>query len=283
MPKLIEPRRQPLPLLPTILVAVAVLAGGFFLYRHRAAIFPPRPPLVLESRVKAIPASPPVLVAKPEAGGETVAPAAPDPAQLARQLREFFARLDSQEYIRAHALKGGSQVYFGQLLAKVLAQPPVVAGEAESSYAILKNSAHIYRVLGGNNIALIKEILAAEKEGLEPFLAACHAWSRLPPASREQGLNLAFPEEKVYEYAAYFLNTLGGQSYLLRRAPNLRMLIQYYSLLVIDQANQEGRNRHGIAIKRAVERCRREIATMDSLANKEQYLTTLDELARRAQ
>lgn len=271
-----------------ILALVVVLVGGFYLYRHRATIFqfttPASPPPITADHLGQTAAPlPPAATAVPTVPSESPAPAAPpDPALLAQQLREFFTHLDNQEYIRAYGLKGGSQSYLGQLLHQILDQPPVVKGEADDRMTMLKNSAHFYRVLGPKNIALLKEILATEGEGLEPLLATCYSWSQLPVSSQSQEPNLVFPGKKIYEYAGFFVNTLGGQSYLLRRSPKVRVLIQYYSLLIIDRANQELANRHGITIKRAVERARQELGAADFLADQAHYLTTLEELGSRA-
>lgn len=287
MPKLIQPRRKRLPILPIIIV---VLIGIILTYRYRATIFHLKSPTnqqvtSQESGLTAVPAPAPAVTLPPApevASSGPAAVSASDPAQLAQQFHEFFAHLDSQEYIRAYSLKGGSEAYLTQLVAQVLAQPPVVVGEADDHLTMIKNSAHFYHVLGPKNIALIKEILASEKDGLEPLLATCYAWSRLPATSQGQGLQLNLPLKQLYEYASFFINTLGGQSYLLRRTPDLRMLAQYYSLRIIDQANQESENRHGIAIQRAVRVSLQEIGAADSLADKNQYLATLQEIGSRA-
>jgi hypothetical protein len=53
----------------------------------------------------------------------------------------------------------------------------------------------------------------------------------------------------IYEYATFFLNTLGGRSYMLRRDSKMRMLVNYYALLAVDMANDTGRNIYGIDIR----------------------------------
>ena len=46
----------------------------------------------------------------------------------------------------------------------------------------------------------------------------------------------------------FFLNTLGGRSYMLRRESKLRMLVSYYAILIVDRANDEKFNRYGIDV-----------------------------------
>ena len=57
------------------------------------------------------------------------------------------------------------------------------------------------------------------------------------------GPALRAPLKDVYPYAVFFLNTLGGSSYLIRRDSRVRMLTQYYSILILDQANKQRLNK----------------------------------------
>ncbi len=56
-------------------------------------------------------------------------------------------------------------------------------------------------------------------------------------------------QEMIYDYAAFFLNTIAGQAYLFRRGSKIRLLILYYSVLVLDRADRQDLNHFGIDVK----------------------------------
>jgi len=88
------------------------------------------------------------------------------------------------------------------------------------------------------------------------------------------------PLEKIYPYAVFFLDTLGGSSYLMRRDLRVRILARYYCVLVIDQANRNKRNNLGLNIIPQRDRLMRDIKNAN-LAGKEKYLKTLREIRSR--
>ena len=87
----------------------------------------------------------------------------------------------------------------------------------------------------------------------------------------------------MYEYAGFFLNTMGGRSYLFRRDSRSRLLVNYYSILLIDLANEQGINRHGIDIVQAIPMLTQEIESSNQLIYKENYLDQLYGLLERYQ
>jgi hypothetical protein len=58
----------------------------------------------------------------------------------------------------------------------------------------------------------------------------------------------------LYEYGGFFLNTLGGKSYLFRRTSAIRCLTDYYAVLILDRANDAEINRYGIDIRPLITR-----------------------------
>jgi len=195
--------------------------------------------------------------------------------QTGEEIASFFNSLDGKDYVGARQLKGGSQKHSRLLIDKLLAKPPIVAGERDSLTSILHNTAHLYRTLGKNDVALIKEILAQESDSLESAMALFYRWSELAPkcSTTKTAIRLTLPG--LYEYAGFFLNTLGGQSYLFRRESRVRMLSKYYSILVLDRANDASLNRHGIDIRPSVDSLLEEMKTTTSLAGRDTYLARL--------
>lgn len=195
--------------------------------------------------------------------------------QTAEEISAFFSALDGKDYINARQLKGGSQKYFTRLVNKLMAKPPIVAREKESLTSILNNAAHLYRTLGKNDVALIKEILAQEGDSLESTMALFYRWSELAPKCEMTKTSVRLPLPGLYEYAGFFLNTLGGQSYLFRRETRVRMLGKYYSILVLDRANDASMNRYGIDIRPSVDSLLEEMKSTTSLAGRDTYLARL--------
>ncbi|RJQ66329.1 MAG: hypothetical protein C4519_25925 [Desulfobacteraceae bacterium] len=198
---------------------------------------------------------------------------------LKEKTRQLFEYLDSREYLIGMQSAGGIRGYVAAGGQKLLARPPQVVGEKESLTTILANTAHFYRVLGKEDIALAQKLLAQEDDIMEPGLDLLYQWSQLGEScgegAVEDALGLSLPLPQIYEYAGYFLSTLGGNTYILRRKPNLRLLVRYYSVLILDRANAESLNRHGIDIMPALTSLIGEMESISTLENRDQYLTAL--------
>jgi len=222
----------------------------------------------------ASPSTPPAPSAKtpapPAAAGEC--------QQLSTEIKGFFTRLDQEEYITPRKLDGGTRLYVGRLLDKLFANPPVVVGETNTFFTIIRNTAHFYRILKKDDVLLVKDILLNESENLEPLMALFYHWSLKAPECGETELGIAMPLPGLYEDAGVFLNTLGGRSYLFRRESRLRSLVKYYSILVLDRANSQRLNAHGIDIRPALDSLSEEIRNAQKLKGRAGYLATLTEL-----
>ena len=238
-----------------------------------------------ELQTEKIPAGESDLASIQPEGGET----APVPIQendcqeTADKILQFFEHLDRQNYIREYPVKGSTLDHFNGIVSKLIATPPVVIRETDDLFAILNNMAHFFRVLGSKDVLLIKDVLVHEREIIEPTMALFYRWSELENDCKGTDLNLSLPLAGLYEYAGYFTNTLGGQAYLFRREVYLRHLLRYYSLLIIDRANQVDANRYGIDIRYALDSLIAEIQENGGLADKQAYLENLMRMQKRYQ
>ena len=211
------------------------------------------------------------------APGETQPSPAPqnECLQTADKILLFFEHLDRQNYIREYALKGSTLDYFKGIINKLLANPPVVVRETDDLFAILNNMAHFFRILGPKDILLIKDVVIHERELIEPTMALFYKWSEIETGCTDVDLDIKLPLAGLYEYAGYFINTLGGQSYLFRRELYLRVLIRYYSTLIIDRANSVDANRYGIDIRYTLDSLISEVQANGDLENRQLYLENL--------
>ena len=202
--------------------------------------------------------------------------------ELTSSLVQFFDHIDQQPYLKDFKLQRPILKHFNELTAKLLANPPVVTRESDDLYTILTNMAHFFRVIGKDNILLIKGILDRERDKIEDVAAELYKWSITDKCNSDK-LQLKLPLTGVYEYAGFFLNTMGGRSYLFRRDSRSRLLVNYYAILIIDQANKAQLNAHGLDVSEMIPTLIREIEATNQLIYKEDYLDTLSNLLQEYQ
>ena len=201
---------------------------------------------------------------------------------LGNKLYNFFIHIDSEEYMKHFALQEPAQTYFIRLAYNLLDNPPVVSRESDDLYTILKNMAHFFRIIGKDNILLIKAILDRERDKIEDVASELYQWMTIGSCQNDR-LEFTAPLEKTYEYAGFFLNTMGGRSYLFRRDSRSRLLVNYYSVLIVASANEKGLNRHGINLSLLIPQLIQEIESTSQLIYKENYLDQLYTLMEKYQ
>ncbi len=197
-----------------------------------------------------------------------------------REVREFFAYLDGKDYIKAYRLEGGTGEAFRRIVERLAQQPPVVSAEMKDPFLLIRNVAHFYRVMGKRDLGWMRDVMANESEIAEPLSALFYEWALSGTADGEEAdgrpsLNT------LYEYAAFLLNTVGGRSYLLRRDSRIRILTTYYCVLIVDRANDEQMNRHGIDLRPSIESIAEEIRHQRGLVYRKEYLDTLEALQKK--
>jgi hypothetical protein len=197
--------------------------------------------------------------------------------QAERQVQAFFSYLDKQDYIKEYVLIGGTYQQYQKAVENLTVNMPIVAGETESKYSLLKNLAHFYRALGKKRVNLVKGVLKNESDIIELMMKSFYIWLMLDNIPGENSLNRP-PFEVIYEYSGYFLNTLAGRSYLLRRDSKVRILTTYYCILIIDRANELELNSYGIDIRPHIKSLSNDIRNQIGLIFQEQYLQKLQNL-----
>lgn len=204
-------------------------------------------------------------------------------SQSEQRLKTFYTHLDNQAYMESYHLTSSSQDHFIDLIQKLLANPPEVTRESDDLYTILKNTAHFFRISGKDNIFMLQGILNSEKDKLEQILADYYLLVTTPECSSSRYAN-DIDRDALYEYACFFLNTMGGRLYLFRRDSLSRMTVTYYAILLVELANLQQNNRHGISLKPAVNML---ISEMErggsSLQGMDEYLDKLYDLKEKYQ
>lgn len=205
-----------------------------------------------------------------------------DPAgEQINELNDFYSHLDQQEYMKQFGLSDPSKVHFSKLLQKLIDNPPTVARETDDLFTLLKNTAHFFRILGKDNIIILKGILDREKSNVETVLKSFYSLTDYPDRLKQE-YQLSVPFESLYDYAGFFLNTMGGRLYLFRRDSTSRMVVSYYAILIIEKANSVGNSSHGIDLVPAVDFLIDEMETGGkNLEMREEYLDTLYDLKEK--
>lgn len=214
-----------------------------------------------------------------EVFGEEVATVIPEAEELSgedikQNITAFFNHLDKQSYVQSYEIKEGSYELFKQILTQLSETTPKVTGEMVELPTLISNIAYFYRVLGKKRVDLIREILKNESDITESVLTTFYQWATSCDSYDEMAKECP-SLETLYEYAGFFLNTLAGRSYLMRRNSQLRILASYYCLLILDKANDDTLNRYGIDIRPQIELLMSEINNTKSLIYKKQYLGKL--------
>lgn len=198
---------------------------------------------------------------------------------LQERVEGFFSYLDQQEYIQAYNLPEGTYQHFLGITSELSSHLPVVSGEMSDLSLLRSNIAHFFRVIGRENIRLALDILSHERGGLEDDMAILFEWG-MREARKEEGA-IAADINTLYEYSVFFLNTVGGKAYLLRRESRVRILLTYYAILILDRANEQHLNRHGVDISPHLTLLVNDIKRYKGLDHKERYLAQLGELEKR--
>lgn len=200
--------------------------------------------------------------------------------ELEQQLTYFFNYLDKKNYKEIYELEEGTQDLFQKMVEQLSDNPPIVTGELKGIPTLIRNMAHFYRVLGRKKVEYVKEILKYESDVMETIMATI--FSLFASGDRCETLKKDLPSAEVmYEYASFFLNTLSGKSYLLRRDSKVRILTSYYCVLILNMANDETLNKYGIDIRPYIDSTIQDMNNQKRLVYRRPYLETLAGLKKK--
>ena len=198
-------------------------------------------------------------------------------SKIEKGVQDFFTYLNKERYVRNLEADMDSYERFKRVMIKLSSEPPVPAGENMDTLIMTRNIYHFYRLLESEDIRLIRAIMRNEADSLELNLDIFYKWLML-------GEHCPDPEktrpslEVLYQYAGFFLNTIGGRAYLYRRPLNVRLLISYYSLLIVHEADKKGKNSYGIDVFPEITPLAREISLYPDFHFQNEYILLLTQL-----
>lgn len=200
--------------------------------------------------------------------------------EIERRINSFYLYLNQQQYVKSYKFFNGTKEQFHKIFNMLTKKPPIVTRETDSIDDVLNNVFYFYRILGKERISLIKDILKNESDIIEPLVHTFYFW--FTSSDEQSKLELTQPPiEQLYIYACFFLETLGGRSYVFRRDSKVRFLTLYYCVLIIDQSNIDGVNSNGIDIRPHLKLLSEDIILQTGLDYKNQYLIELDMLRKK--
>lgn len=197
--------------------------------------------------------------------------------EIEELVMSFFSYLDKKGYVERNKLTGSTYSQYETIENDLSVTIPVVSGETENLYNLLQNSTHFYRILGKQRLSLVKDILTEESDILEFAMKVFYVWYTYENENQKRMKRQPSPDV-LYEYAGYFLNSLGGKSYLLRRDSKIRILTGFYSILILDTANDRNMNSNGLDIRPFIRTTFDEISNHAGLFDKSEYLILLEKL-----
>jgi len=205
-----------------------------------------------------------------------------DCEKLEQEIISFFNYLDNKGYGKSYEVEEGMYKLFQLTVTQLSEKTPVISDEMKDLTSLMHNMAHFCRTLGKKRVGLFKDIVKNESEILESSMLLFFTW--VTSGDRCIKMIRGYPSlEVMYEYAGFFLNTLSGRSYILRRDSKLRALTTYYSVLTLDRANEATLNRHGIDIRPHLDLLFYEISNQRDLIHKKHYLADLARLKEKYQ
>lgn len=163
---------------------------------------------------------------------------------IKERILNFFSYLDRRDYIKEYELKDGTYAFYKETITELSKERPV-AGEEHFPAGLKKNIYHFYRALNKKTIIFIKDVVKNEKDITEQTMdyfyqlqIRCEDTKQFLPSF-----------DTLYEYSHFFLNTLGGKAYLFRLESKIRILLLYYSIMIIHEADNREINKYGFDIR----------------------------------
>ncbi len=190
---------------------------------------------------------------------------------------DFFQYLDTKKYMQPLDPGETSYTRFKQIIERLAAQPPIPAGEGVDPAVMVKNIYFFCRALDRKDLRLIRRVVADDQDALEDNMGMFYQWLML-------GSRCVDPEhvrpsfDALYQYAGFFLNTTGGRAYMFRRGLKLRLLVTYYSVQIIYQADKAGKNTYGINVLPTIKPLMAEMRHYPDMFYKDRYLDTLTKI-----
>ncbi len=191
------------------------------------------------------------------------------------ELKNYFNYLEERGYSAGQDMS--VQNRFKAILKRISKNPPISIGERNNPDLMIRNISYFFKVLSKEDMLLIRQILLNEQDTLEMDLNLFYSWLQQPTESNEMG-DLRPSTHLQYQVSAFLTNTIGGRGYLYRRTPGTRMIVMYYCVQVLYEADVSNNNSFGIDVFQMVRDLKSELVHYSYLQYHENYLKKLEDM-----
>lgn len=191
-----------------------------------------------------------------------------------KELDSFFIYLDTQDYIREYQFPTGSKDFVASMVNKALSHPPAPNVKKDIINQV-KTGAHLYRVLGGQNLLILAKILINEPDQLENIFGSFFDWSLMAGQCPNRTYAIRPQLNQLYDYARFFIDSEGGRSYISRRDTMTGLLTRFYAVQVIKEAQTHHIDKYNTELTPHITSLITDIESSDLLEKKETYLKKL--------
>lgn len=197
---------------------------------------------------------------------------------IAQYVQDYFVYLDTQKYIQNLNLGQPSYARFKQVMERLTSKPPIPAGEGIDPAMMVRNIYFFCRALDRKDLNIIKDVVSHDRDMLEDNMGLFYQWLMLGRRCPDPG-DVRPSFGVLYRYAGFFLNTTGGRAYMFRRGLKIRLLVSYYAVQIVYQADRAGKNEYGIDVLPHVRMLMEEMGSYSDLIYRENYLKTLNKIS----
>lgn len=268
-----------------VLIILSVITGGLYF------LFKPQADIIRQATPAISPKEEPAPLAQNEQHPETTdsykepdqmlyrkAPmeaVITDPClEAIKELDQFFIYLDKQDYIKEYQFPDGSKDFVASMVNQALSHPPAYQAEKNIT-STLKTGAHLYRVIGGQNLVILATILESEPDHLESIFTSFYNWSDMAGQCPDRTYAIRPQLDKLYSYALFFIDSKDGTSYVNRRDTATGLLTRLYALKIIKKAQANHIDKYDVDTAPHINALITDIESSNLLERKATYLKTL--------
>jgi hypothetical protein len=198
-------------------------------------------------------------------------------AQAEKDMAGFFHYLDQKKYVRDLDPRMDTHARFKEIFGQLEARPPVPSGEGVAPKLIVENVYYFFRTLDRTDLKLLREVMRHEQDSMENVLEVFYRWA-MSGGSCPDTKDVRPSLHVLYRFAGFFMNTIGGRAYLSRRPQGVRLLISYYSVLILHQADLKGQNTYGIDVSSLIPPVLHEISHYPEFEFQKEYLRRINDI-----
>ena len=139
-----------------------------------------------------------------------------DLPDIENRIMAFFSYVDEQPYFQSYNFGAGSYIQYQIAVQNLSSKLPIIAGEMQSLYTMVRNVAHFYRVLGKKRVYVTREILQNEYEIIESVMKTFFQWFTMDGGGASYPGGSAFARDNV-RICRLYIEHIGWQELSVKK------------------------------------------------------------------